>query len=356
VIAYASNIENPSVLEAPLRLIAHKHCGLNVQAQHYHIVLDNLMLAIGEVLGAAVTPEVGDAWRAAIHALAETLIGAEAAMYDAAERRAGGWRGWGKFRVVDKIKLSDDVTEFVFVPAAEAHKAKVAADGGFQFTPGQFLTVQGAFGDGGNPRHYTVTSPVGQTHLSCAVKRLRGDANVPDGAVSSWMHDSVNVGSVIELTPPFGDFKHHASTGTATSKDGSGTLLLSGGVGVTPMRAFLAQLKQSASLHNVVAAHQDRAASAHAYASDFAATLPSAHLFRYDTHVSDKGTPAGQLEADELCTLLRNANLNPARTTAYLCGPVSFMEAYSEMLKEKIGINEVHAEVFGPQLATKLAQ
>ena len=62
VIAYALNIENLDSLSETVTRIAHKHCALGVKPEHYQIVHDNLMEAIGDVLGSAVTPEVAAAW------------------------------------------------------------------------------------------------------------------------------------------------------------------------------------------------------------------------------------------------------------------------------------------------------
>ena len=54
VVAYAQNIENLSALGPAVELMAAKHCGLQVLPQHYPIVEENFMGAVGEVLGDAV--------------------------------------------------------------------------------------------------------------------------------------------------------------------------------------------------------------------------------------------------------------------------------------------------------------
>lgn len=50
VLAYAENIEDPSVLLPVVELIAHKHVSLNIQAPDYNIVGENLLHSISEVL------------------------------------------------------------------------------------------------------------------------------------------------------------------------------------------------------------------------------------------------------------------------------------------------------------------
>ncbi len=88
VVQYAVNIENLGALGPLVSKIAHRHCALSVKPEHYGIVHSNLMLAIGEVLGSAVTPEIGKGWSDAVLALAGICIDAEEAIYKQAEVRA----------------------------------------------------------------------------------------------------------------------------------------------------------------------------------------------------------------------------------------------------------------------------
>ena len=80
IIAYVTHIEKLGNLTSAIERIAAKHCSLgvqvlivyevwlnpNVQAAHYQVVHDVLMESIGQVLGAIVTPEIGEAWSAAV--------------------------------------------------------------------------------------------------------------------------------------------------------------------------------------------------------------------------------------------------------------------------------------------------
>src|SRR5215204_1306277 len=74
ICAYAQNIENPAVLAGAVELIAQKHCSLGVRAEHYPIVGEHLLGSIREVLGAACTEQIIDAWAAAYGLLAGILI------------------------------------------------------------------------------------------------------------------------------------------------------------------------------------------------------------------------------------------------------------------------------------------
>ena len=62
--------------------VAHKHRALGVLPEHYPIVGENLLWAIGDVLGEAATDEVIDAWEKAYNAIAEVFIQVEERMYE----------------------------------------------------------------------------------------------------------------------------------------------------------------------------------------------------------------------------------------------------------------------------------
>ena len=78
VLAYAENIDNPSVLANAVNRIANKHVSLDIRPEHYAIVGKHLIASIGEVLGNAAIPELVDAWTIAYTQLAQIFIGAEA--------------------------------------------------------------------------------------------------------------------------------------------------------------------------------------------------------------------------------------------------------------------------------------
>src|SRR3954468_2971641 len=133
ICAYAQNIENPGVLAGAVELIAQKHCSLCVKAEHYPIVGANLLESIREVLGAACTEAIIDAWAAAYGLLADILIKREAEIYREQEAKHG-WEGFKRFVVQRRERESDVITSFYLAPATgEAVRA---------FRAGQYLTVR----------------------------------------------------------------------------------------------------------------------------------------------------------------------------------------------------------------------
>ena len=94
-----------------LSRIAHKHASLGIQPEQYQIVHDNLMWAVAEVLGDAVTPDIAAAWDEAYWLMAYTLIHVERGLYGArGVRPQTVWRQW---EVEKKIQDTDDVVTFV---------------------------------------------------------------------------------------------------------------------------------------------------------------------------------------------------------------------------------------------------
>ncbi|VTQ07679.1 Nitric oxide dioxygenase [Sphingobacterium daejeonense] len=78
VLAYAENIENPSVLMGVVDHIGHKHTSLDIRPEHYQIVGNHLISSIKEVLGESATDELLEAWTIAYNQLAAIMSGHEA--------------------------------------------------------------------------------------------------------------------------------------------------------------------------------------------------------------------------------------------------------------------------------------
>src|SRR5215467_6046646 len=131
-----------------LARISQKHASLGIQPEQYQIVHDNLMAAIAEVLGGAVTPDIAAAWDEVYWLMAYTLIHVERGLYSArGVRPQTVWRQW---EVEKKIQEADDVMTFV-VKRIDDHLVKPSL-------PGQYITVQVPLPDGTRqPRQYSLS-------------------------------------------------------------------------------------------------------------------------------------------------------------------------------------------------------
>lgn len=118
VLAYAENIEDPSILVKAIENISTKHVSLNIQPEHYAIVGDNLLHSISEVLEISMDSELIGAWKVAYSQLADILINAEKQKYENLSAQNGGWAGWRSF-VVKNIQPTDSGKRFSLVAQDE---------------------------------------------------------------------------------------------------------------------------------------------------------------------------------------------------------------------------------------------
>lgn len=115
ILAYADNIENPSVLAKAIEHITTKHVSLNIRPEHYAIVGENLLHSISEVLDVPMQSDLIAAWEIAYTQLAEILIGVEKQKYTDLAAQQGGWSGWRGF-VVSNIENRDNGKRFTLTP------------------------------------------------------------------------------------------------------------------------------------------------------------------------------------------------------------------------------------------------
>ncbi|WP_349304083.1 globin domain-containing protein, partial [Pseudoalteromonas sp. S4492] len=116
VLAYVGARPSREAVDRLLAPVVSKHVSLNILPEHYPIVGECLMAAIGEVLGDAVTPEIADAWGALYGELAAVLIAAEQGRYDSFAATRGGWQGLRRFRIVRTQDESREIRSLYLAP------------------------------------------------------------------------------------------------------------------------------------------------------------------------------------------------------------------------------------------------
>lgn len=339
VLAYAENIDAPGVLMPVLQRVAHKHASIGIRAEHYPIVGKHLLASIQEVLGDAATEALIDAWAAAYNQLADIFISLESGLYRQAALATGGWSGWRPFKVGRRVKESAEITSFYLYPVDGAVVP--------HFTPGQFVSVRGRAGTGEvvQPRQYSLSDAPNGEYLRLSIKRESGAADAPNGLISNWMHDAVAEGSLVELSPPFGDF-------VLSNDRESPLVLISGGVGLTPMVSMLNQVVAAQPQRKVVFVHGTRHRGVHAL-NDHVRELADRHkqvsvrVFYEQANDDDRaGHHYDHIGRVDLAAIGDELSLPDA--DYYVCGPVPFMQAQIKALKAAgIGESRIHYEVFG---------
>ncbi len=246
-------------------------------------------------------------------------------------------RGFTAYRVAERSRESEVITSFRLVPL-EGGPAPA-------FRPGQYLTLRLP---GGLLRTYTVSSsPDDLSSYRITVKREPRPADRPDlpaGRGSGFLHDEVETGDSLQVLAPRGDFVLDEESRRAV-------LLLSGGVGLTPMVSMLHRLAGSGRPTFFVHACENGAVHAlreevEALAAD-APAVRTAFVYRAPT-VADRAQ--GRFDAEGLVTRALLQRLLPLDDyEVYLCGPPPFMAAlYPLLLGLGIAREKIRYEFFGP--------
>mmetsp|Transcript_912 Transcript_912/g.2713 ORF Transcript_912/g.2713 Transcript_912/m.2713 type:complete len:384 (-) Transcript_912:143-1294(-) len=316
ITAFASHIDDLSAISDAVVAMKHRHCALSVLPEHYPIVHDNLMLAIGEVLGDAVTPEIAEGWSNAVNGLSNILIAEEEKLYQELEARPSGWRGEREFVLSRKENVGTDTCEFEYVPASTPD-GKAAS---FGFNAGQYTTVR-IPGLEVAPRHYTVTSPVGIDTLAYTCRR------VPGGVMSNYMHDELHEGDKVLLAPPCGTFM---APGV-----GDGAVVFTAGVGITPAWA-LVQTYGGDLIRAAV--HVDKSVERDAFRDRFE---------KAGVHAQVWYTGESETERPDMSTIAQSvATEVGADSTYYVVGPREFMSDVFQGL-DAAGATKRFSEVYG---------
>ena len=206
---------------------------------------------------------------------------------------------------------------------------------------GQYLTVRVA--GAGQPapvRSYSVSSAPGSGFYRLSIK------HEPKGLVSGYLTTKLTAGTDLEAAAPRGDF-------VLDEDDRSPVLLLSAGIGVTPVLAMLHELSATRTHRPVWWLHGARGPREHPLAAEaqhLIASLPDAteHVYYSAATALERSrmhAQPGRLDQEHIATLGL-----PTDAAAYICGPSAFMTAVRDALAG-LGIAEsrIHTELFGAQ-------
>ncbi|SDZ02726.1 NO-inducible flavohemoprotein [Bacillus sp. 166amftsu] len=337
VYAAATYIDNLEAIIPAVKQIGHKHRSLGIKAEHYPIVGKCLLQAIKEVANAP--QEVLDAWGEAYGVIADAFISIEAEMYDEAAKKEGGWKDFRNFVVVKKEKESDVITSFYFKPE----------DGGelSTFLPGQYVTIQlNIEGETyTHNRQYSLSNAPGKGYYRISVKRETA-AERPDGKVSNYLHDHVQEGDILPLSAPAGDFVLNMDSNLPI-------VLISGGVGITPMMSMLNTLIERDSNRKVYFIHAALNSKVHAM-KEHVQQVENDHeqveVYTCYSSPTEQDLQAKNFDKEGFIDLDWLQSIIPTnKADFYFCGPVPFMKHINKDLVEwGVSPEHIHYEFFGP--------
>ncbi|MDX1882837.1 MOSC and FAD-binding oxidoreductase domain-containing protein [Mycolicibacterium sp. 120270] len=230
-----------------------------------------------------------------------------------------GWPGFRRLRVVGTRRESPDVLSIEF----ESDDGAALP----QPRPGQYLTLR--IPEAGNPvplRSYSLSGDIAAGRYRISVKREE------HGLVSRWLHRNAEAGAVVEVAAPRGVF--------CLGDDAGPVVLVSAGIGVTPVLAMLHALAGQRSERRIHWLHITRDERSLAFGPEVSALIESLpHADSRIFYTADTGRPDAQVIAD--------LHL-PLDAHVYLCGPDQFMAGIRRVLQGAgIDAARIHTELFG---------
>ena len=200
--------------------------------------------------------------------------------------------------------------------------------------PGQYLTLQVVSASDATPvRPYSICAVTGSGGYRIAVKREQG------GLVSSWLHGHLRVGDTLQAAGPRGVF-------TLDSRPDNSVVLISAGIGVTPVLAMLHTLAATDSQRVVWWLHAARDGQHHPFAAEARELLTRLSNAHTQVYFSRSGPPNDGAIAGPLNDMALRRLPLPVDSTLYTCGPQAFMDGIARA-RWSVGITDVRKELFG---------
>ena len=253
------------------------------------------------------------------------------------------WEGWRPFRVAAVVDEARDVKSLYFSPV----------DGRplLPFAPGQYLTFRLPVEEAGPPlvRCYSLSDRPRQDYYRATIKRIAapsGQTDVAPGRGSTYFHDRVQVGDVLETRAPGGTFLINP---LATEP----IVLIGAGIGVTPLVSMLEAIVHSGRTRTVYGLFGFRNGSEQPFKQHLeklAEAYPSLHLHvcysapRGEDILYKDYNHRGRLTMERVREVLPSNNFR-----FYVCGPGPFMDLLVPALCAwGVPESHVHFEAFGP--------
>lgn len=258
------------------------------------------------------------------------------------------WNGYRKFVVEKKVEEALNTCSFYLVP----HDKKPLP----LFQPGQYLTFRINISGQDKPvvRCYSLSDNPSSDYYRITIKRVsapRSDPDVPAGLVSNYFHDHIETGDILDVQAARGNF-------TLDLSEERPTVLIAGGVGITPMLSMALAVADSDSLMPIYFFYGLRNGKEHAMKQTLDTLNTQYENIRvFNCYSNPTGEDIqgqdyefhGRVSVDLLKEVLGTNNYQ-----FYICGPPPMMSSLLTDLK-KWGVpkQDVHTEAFGAPTVKK---
>ncbi len=268
-------------------------------------------------------PALSDGWKGSFRELLAKADGGAAP--------APAWPGFAPLRVEEVRRESATITSFRLVAVDDTLPSPAAR-------PGQYLTLRLRTAPDAPPlvRSYSLSDVPDERGYRISVKR--------EGVASRHMHDHVDVGAVLDVAAPRGDFVLRAGSRPV--------VLISAGVGATPVLAMLHALAGEGGARPVWWLHGARNREEHAFGAEvdgLLGALPGAHrVIAYSRPTADDALDTDHDVVGRLDLALLDHVGVPKDADHYICGPDGFMRAIGAALAARgVAPEHVATEAFG---------
>jgi hypothetical protein len=261
------------------------------------------------------------------------------------------WRGYRRFILEEKVAETDDICSFLIRPVdGEALPSYEPGQHlGFQFRiPGQTKLTTRNYSLScapGDPQRYKIT-----------VKRIPSppdQPSAPPGQGSSYLHDSISIGDLLEVSSPAGRF-------VLDRQDPRPAVFVAGGIGITPLLSMLETICTENINRKCFFIHAVRNRDEHVFRDHIEQLITNRsnldlHVFYshqeegQDFTTTDPAYHEGFLDVERLVQITGGGDLQ-----YYICGPPPMMSAIVPALEESgVSSDSILMEAFGPASTRK---
>jgi len=280
-------------------------------------------------------PALSAGWRRSFEALLTQEDSGSATTGNAGLTALSGpppaWQGFRPLRVSRKMRESSNVISLVLEPT-DGHPITAAL-------PGQFVVLR--LGPASLPaltRSYSLSGEPGAMHYRVSIKR---EAH---GAAGAYVDDELKIGDIVQASAPRGSF--------ILRPGDTPVVLLSAGIGVTPVLAMLHSLAADTSTREIWWLYGTRNGRQHPFAEETRGLLKvlahcHSHICYSSPDIEDRPNVDFDAPGRLNMKVLQELDL-PRNGDFYICGPSTFMNDLTTGLAA-LGIarDRIHTEMFG---------
>jgi len=296
----------------------------HVAPEHYPIVGGILLETLETVLGTdTFNEDVKAAVADAYFFLADVFIAKESEIKKEKEEAEGGWLGWRTVKLEDKKAESSLHTSFMFSSTDDTPL--------YKYEPGQYISIKLDIPgqEYSQVRNYSLSDIPSSEVYRITVKKEA------DGAVSTYLHDTLEVGGTVEIGVPCGEF-------TLRMEEAEDVTFLAAGTGITPILSMMKSNVENLSKSTLIYRASD--AESHPFKEEITQLADEGGLkvhWLYSNEMKENGI---EFTTETIKNLIGDVN-----GKFFIVGPEGFLQDSQKYLRQAgVGSENIFFCFFGP--------